>query len=98
MCAFHLDFGCCKIKARRGRKRHRDPARPFAGMPCAEQAAGQLFGHQMHLREKLNAERACSSVYISRRLRVENQSWSHARRKIFDKGRVVDRKETAGGI
>src|SRR6267154_3064719 len=63
-------------------------------MPCAEQAAANSSGTDAPSR-KLNAERACSSVYISRRLRVETNLVA-ARRKIFDKGRVLDRKETAG--
>src|SRR5258707_1069475 len=63
-------------------------------MPCALQAAANSSGTDAPSR-KLNAERACSSVYISRRLRVET-NLAAERRKIFDKGRVVGQKETAG--
>src|SRR6267154_2256425 len=63
-------------------------------MPYAEQAAARSSGTDAPSR-KLNAERACSSVYINRRPRVET-NLAAARRKIFDKGRVLGRKETAG--
>src|SRR5258705_727452 len=66
----------------------------MAGIPYALQAAANSSGTDAPSR-KLNAERACSSVYMSRRLR-ERTSLDEARRKLLDKGRVVDRKETAG--
>src|SRR5712675_401955 len=65
-------------------------------MPCAEQAAANSSGTDAPSR-KLNAERACSSVYISRRLRVRT-SLDEERRRKSGKGRVVDRKETAGHL
>src|SRR5258708_23799697 len=65
-------------------------------MPCALQAAANSSGTDAPSR-KLNAERACSSVYISRRLRVRT-SLAEARRRKSGKGRVVDRKETAGHL
>src|SRR5258707_1189580 len=68
----------------------------MAGIPYALQAAANSSGTDAPSR-KLNAERACSSVYISRRLRVRT-SLAAARRRKSGKGRVVDRKETAGHL
>src|SRR5712672_4499760 len=68
----------------------------MAGIPYALQAAANSSGTDAPSR-KLNAERACSSVYISRRLRVRT-SLDEARRRKSGKGRVVDRKETAGHL
>src|SRR5258707_9353252 len=68
----------------------------MAGIPYALQAAANSSGTDAPSR-KLNPERAWSSVYISRRLRVRT-SLAAARRRKSDKGRVVDRKETAGHL
>src|SRR6266850_5306810 len=68
----------------------------MAGIPYALQAAANSSGTDAPSR-KLNAERACSSVYISRRLRVRT-SLDEARRRKSGKGRAVDRKETAGHL
>src|SRR6266404_5846492 len=65
-------------------------------MPCAEQAAANSSGTDAPSR-KLNPERAWSSVYISRRLRVRT-SFDEARRRKSDRVRVVDRKKTAGHL
>src|SRR6266403_1311815 len=68
----------------------------MAGIPYALQAAANSSGTDAPSR-KLNPERAWSSVYISRRLRVRT-SFDAARRRKSGKGRVVDRKETEGHL